>query len=366
MMLPQAVRRALCQHGAHSHSHPHSHSHSRMCEEEGCEGWVDGGAGEWEDEEEEDASDEGGEAQEGERTVGSDANVAVRDVVAGLIRMGLLPRLRCLLDSSPPSGVRLLCLQLLAAVARHSLPASLAVLHALDLLPATDSSHAPLPLPPSSSPSSRSPLEAMLMGGGAAAAHRDSSGGGGGNNGGVGNGGAVSPCRVEEDGREGAVTAATLHLLQVEEGGGEEGAGEGERDGRKECEGTVNGVNGVQCLPFLFAVCHLCVRVCRCAAAPALSLLATWHPLIGSTCRSTPSSLLSPHTSHAPLLPPPPPSPTHGCSPPLISPSPLVARQSSSAPSVSGECWFVTDLPPQLSTPTSLRSRLCSHRPKPC
>ncbi|CAI7845736.1 unnamed protein product [Closterium sp. NIES-54] len=115
-----------------------------------------------EDEEEEGGGMEGmglgGGGMEGagegdKRTVGSDANVACRDVCAGLIRMGILPRLAYLLQHH--AHLHLPCLHVALCIAHHSPAAATALAHSLHLLP-------PPPTPSSSSAAPRSPLSAIL------------------------------------------------------------------------------------------------------------------------------------------------------------------------------------------------------------
>ncbi|CAI5517007.1 unnamed protein product [Closterium sp. Naga37s-1] len=98
-------------------------------------------------------------AGEGDKqTVGSDANVACRDVCAGLIRMGILPRLAYLLQPHSPlqhhTHLHLPCLHVALCIAHHSPAAATALAHSLHLLPP--------PPTPSSSAAPRSPLSAIL------------------------------------------------------------------------------------------------------------------------------------------------------------------------------------------------------------
>ncbi|GJP68574.1 hypothetical protein CLOP_g25255 [Closterium sp. NIES-67] len=102
-----------------------------------------------------------GVGEEGARTVGSDANVACRDVCAGLIRMGVLPRLAYLLQPHSPlqhhPHLHLPCLHIALCIARHSPAAATALAQSLHLLPPP----APATRPSSSSPQ-HSPLSAIL------------------------------------------------------------------------------------------------------------------------------------------------------------------------------------------------------------
>eukprot|EP00850_Spirogloea_muscicola_P013186 SM000088S23727 [mRNA] locus=s88:291485:297421:- [translate_table: standard] len=71
------------------------------------------------------------------RTVASDADVASRDVVAGLIRMGVLPRIRYLLEVVQLPTADQFLIKILIAIARHSEAAAAAVLdcpHLIDAL----------------------------------------------------------------------------------------------------------------------------------------------------------------------------------------------------------------------------------------
>eukprot|EP00850_Spirogloea_muscicola_P015786 SM000124S25918 [mRNA] locus=s124:145953:151736:+ [translate_table: standard] len=73
------------------------------------------------------------------RTVASDADVASRDVVAGLIRMGVLPRIRYLLEVVQLPAADQPLIEILIAIARHSEAAAAAVLdcpHLIDALQA--------------------------------------------------------------------------------------------------------------------------------------------------------------------------------------------------------------------------------------
>eukprot|EP00850_Spirogloea_muscicola_P012306 SM000079S22424 [mRNA] locus=s79:148338:153353:+ [translate_table: standard] len=67
-------------------------------------------------------------ATEAGRTVASDADVASRDVVAGLIRMGVLPRIRYLLEVVQLPAADQPFIEILVAIARHSEAAAAAVL----------------------------------------------------------------------------------------------------------------------------------------------------------------------------------------------------------------------------------------------
>ncbi|KAL2936991.1 Transcriptional elongation regulator MINIYO [Bienertia sinuspersici] len=57
---------------------------------------------------------------EGEHTIEDDNNVAGQDVAAGLVRMGILPRLQYLLETGPSMALEECILSILVAVARHS------------------------------------------------------------------------------------------------------------------------------------------------------------------------------------------------------------------------------------------------------
>ncbi|CAI6002366.1 unnamed protein product [Closterium sp. NIES-64] len=148
---------------ARGHHWRHNVAHSELL----LPGDAYGDDGEDEDEEEEGGGMEGmglgGGGMEGagegdKQTVGSDANVACRDVCAGLIRMGILPRLAYLLQPHSPlqqhTHLHLPCLHVALCIAHHSPAAATALAHSLHLLPP----------PPalSSSAAPRSPLSAIL------------------------------------------------------------------------------------------------------------------------------------------------------------------------------------------------------------
>ena len=89
--------------------------------------------------------------------------------------------------------------------------------------------------------------------------------------------------------------------------------GDGDGDGADApSRGQTISIGWVCELHRLCVLCPLSVCVCRYAASPVLSSLATWHPLIGPTSLSTPSCSppLSPRNWQAPI-PSAPPSPTH-------------------------------------------------------
>lgn len=76
------------------------------------------------------------EGAEGNETVGDDATVASKDCAAGLIRMGLLPRIRYILEVEKLKAAEEQLLDVIVALARHSPAASEAVMKCPRLLDA--------------------------------------------------------------------------------------------------------------------------------------------------------------------------------------------------------------------------------------
>ncbi|CAI9275749.1 unnamed protein product [Lactuca saligna] len=63
--------------------------------------------------------DEEGDEEE-EHTIKDDIVVATQDILAGLVRMGILPRIRYLLESDPSTALEETLISILVAIARHS------------------------------------------------------------------------------------------------------------------------------------------------------------------------------------------------------------------------------------------------------
>ncbi|KVH88004.1 transcriptional elongation regulator MINIYO isoform X1 [Cynara cardunculus var. scolymus] len=57
---------------------------------------------------------------EDEHTIKDDVVVAIQDIAAGLVRMGILPRIRYLLESDPSAALEECLISILVAIARHS------------------------------------------------------------------------------------------------------------------------------------------------------------------------------------------------------------------------------------------------------
>ncbi|XP_008236093.1 PREDICTED: transcriptional elongation regulator MINIYO [Prunus mume] len=71
---------------------------------------------------------------EGKRTIQDDVVVAGQDFAAGLVRMGILPRLRYLLESDPTAALEEYIISLLIAIARHSPKCANAVMNCQRLI----------------------------------------------------------------------------------------------------------------------------------------------------------------------------------------------------------------------------------------
>ncbi|TQD96299.1 hypothetical protein C1H46_018065 [Malus baccata] len=71
---------------------------------------------------------------EGKRTIQDDVVVAGQDFAAGLVRMGILPRLRYVLESDPMAALEEYTISILIAIARHSPKCAVAIMNCERLL----------------------------------------------------------------------------------------------------------------------------------------------------------------------------------------------------------------------------------------